>query len=106
MKDIVREILKIEDDLTHKTFVDTTTVHPDTTKEVAQWLSQRGILFVAAPVFGPPPSAEKGQLMMALAGPKREFLEMLSHALKGVLAQDILIVSDVPEKAVLMKTLG
>lgn len=106
LKNIIQQISATNSDLTKKTIVDTTTVHPDTTKEVAALLSQRGASFVAAPVFGPPPSAEKGELMMALAGSKREFLEMLARAFRGVIAQDVLIVSDLPEKAVLLKTLG
>jgi 3-hydroxyisobutyrate dehydrogenase-like beta-hydroxyacid dehydrogenase len=106
LKSVIQQISSIESDLTKKTIVDTTTVHPDTTKEVAASLSQRGVLFVAAPVFGPPPSAETGELMMALAGPRREFLDVLAQAFRGVIANDVLIVSDLPEKAVLLKTLG
>lgn len=93
-------------DLTQKKIVDTTTVHPDTTKEVAALISERGATFIAAPVFGPPPSAESGQLLMAVAGSNRQALEMLAEAFRGVIAQDVLIVSDLPEKAVLLKTLG
>lgn len=86
--------------------VDTTTVHPDTTKDVAVLVSERGAKFIAAPVFGPPPSAVSGQLLMAVAGSNRQGLEMLAEAFRGVIAQDVLIVSDLPEKAVLLKTLG
>ena len=44
--------------------------------------------------------------MMALAGPKREFLDVLAQTFRGVIAEDVLIVSDLPEKAVMLKTLG
>lgn len=106
LRDIISEILKTEGDLTQKTIVDTTTVHPDTTKEVAALVSERGVSFIAAPVFGPPPSAVSGQLLMAVAGPSREALDLLAEAVRGVIAQDVIIVSDLPEKAVLLKTLG
>jgi 3-hydroxyisobutyrate dehydrogenase-like beta-hydroxyacid dehydrogenase len=106
LRDIINEILKTEGHLTRKTIVDTTTVHPDTTKEVAALVSERGVTFIAAPVFGPPPSAVSGQLLMAVAGPSGEALELLAQAFQGVIAQDVIIVSDLPEKAVLLKTLG
>lgn len=106
LRDIINEILKAEGDLSQYTIIDTTTVHPDTTKEVADMLSQRGATFVAAPVFGPPPSAVSGELFMAVAGSNRRTLEMLAQTFKGVIAQDVMVVSDLPEKALLLKTLG
>lgn len=106
LRDIINEISKIEGDLSQKTVVDTTTVHPDTTKGVGALVSGRGATFIAAPVFGPPPSAVSGQLLMAVAGANRQALEMLAEAFKGVIAEDVMIVSDLPEKAVLLKTLG
>ncbi|CRG83335.1 hypothetical protein PISL3812_00686 [Talaromyces islandicus] len=106
LKNIIQQISSTDSDLETKTIVDTTTVHPDTTKEVAALLSQRGASFVAAPVFGTPPNAEKGELMIALAGPRREFLNVLAQSFRDVIAQDVLIVSDLPEKAALLKTLG
>ena len=42
---------------------------------------------------------------MALSGPKSA-IEVISPYLKGVLARDVLIVSEIPEKAVLLKTIG
>ena len=43
---------------------------------------------------------------MAVAGSNRRTLEMLAQTFKGVIAQDVLVVSDLPEKALLLKTLG
>lgn len=106
LRDIISEILKVEGDLSRNTIIDTTTVHPDTTKEVAAMVSQRGATFIAAPVFGPPPSAISGELLMAVAGSNRRALEMLAQAFKGVIAREVMVVSDLQEKALLLKTLG
>ena len=43
-----------------KLFVDCSTVHSDTTGEVASKLKQNGASFVASPVFGAPAIAEGG----------------------------------------------
>ncbi|KAJ5725514.1 uncharacterized protein N7483_006871 [Penicillium malachiteum] len=44
----------------NKLFVDCSTVHPDTTTEIATTLSAHGASFVASPVFGAPAMAEAG----------------------------------------------
>ncbi|KAJ6032105.1 hypothetical protein N7540_002837, partial [Penicillium herquei] len=53
----------------NKLFVDCSTVHPDTTTEIATTLSAHGAFFVASPVFGAPAMAEAGQVICVLAGP-------------------------------------
>lgn len=56
-------------------------------------------------MFGATPVAEAGKLLIAISGPQSAIEKALPY-LKGVLARDVFIVSDVPEKAVLLKTIG
>lgn len=58
-----------------------------------------------APVFGATPSAESGSVLMAMAGPS-EAIKAVAPFGKGVIARDVMVVSDQPEKASLLKTLG
>ncbi|KAJ5081807.1 hypothetical protein NUU61_010071 [Penicillium alfredii] len=55
-------------DLSSKTFVDCSTVHPDTSRRTETAFEERGAAFVACPVFGAPPMAAAGQLIMVPAG--------------------------------------
>ncbi|CAG7991881.1 unnamed protein product [Penicillium nalgiovense] len=101
---IVDRILAVKD-IDGKLFVDTTTVHPNTTKETDEKLKKRNACFVAAPVFGATPAAESGTVLMAMAGPSQA-IDRTAPFGKGVLAREVMIVSDQPEKATLLKTLG
>ncbi|KAJ6180535.1 hypothetical protein N7519_010996 [Penicillium mononematosum] len=101
---IVNQILTVKD-LDGKLFVDTTTVHPNTTKKTNGRLKKRNACFVAAPVFGATPAAESGTVLMAMGGPSKAIDRIVPFG-KGVLAREVMIVSDQPEKATLLKTLG
>ncbi|KAJ6044833.1 uncharacterized protein N7446_003027 [Penicillium canescens] len=101
---IIDQILAVED-IDGKVFVDTTTVHPSTSKTTSEKLTQRNSSFVAAPVFGATPAAQKGQVLMAMSGPSKA-IELASPFGKGVIAREVMIVSDEPEKATLLKALG
>ena len=92
-------------DVEGKVIVDTTTVHPDTTKAVAATLASRGAHFAAMPVFGATPVAEAGQLLAGFAGADAA-LDAVSPMLKGVIAREVLVVGQEPEKASLLKTTG
>lgn len=131
LKTIISAVLQLGDDeLRDKIIVDTTTVHPDTTKQVAEQLALRSCLFLAGmsahgytiyqksptgpqvpngifigPVFGPTPTAVEGKLLMAFAGPKKA-IDLLVPFFKNTIVRDVIVVSERPEKAVLMKTLG
>ena len=56
-------------------------------------------------MFGATPAAQKGQVLMAMSGPSKA-IELASPFGKGVIAREVLIVSDEPEKATLLKALG
>ena len=88
-----------------KIVVDTTTVHPDTTRDVAARFRGAGAEFAAAPVFGATPAAEAGQLLIAFAGAEVVY-DAIAPLLKAVIAREVLVVGSEPEKAVLLKTTG
>ncbi|KAJ5333549.1 uncharacterized protein N7506_007332 [Penicillium brevicompactum] len=102
--DIVDQALSVLD-LAGKIFVDTTTVHPNTTKETSSRLTGRNAALIAAPVFGATPAAQSGSVLMAMSGPSDAVARVAPFG-KGVIARDVMIVSDQPEKATLLKTLG
>lgn len=92
-------------DVNGKVIVDTTTVHPDTTQAVAATLASKGAQFAAMPVFGATPVAEAGQLLAGFAGSDAA-LAAVSPLLRGVIAREVLVVGQAPEKASLLKTTG
>ncbi|KAI0844475.1 hypothetical protein F5Y00DRAFT_248685 [Daldinia vernicosa] len=104
VESIIAQILD-SGDVTDKIVVDTTTIHPDTTKALAAKLKDRGAEFVAAPVFGATPVAEAGQLLVAFGGSNAAY-EKVGPFLKGVIAREVLLVGEEPEKATLLKTTG
>lgn len=57
-------------DLKNKLFVECSTIHPDTTEQLARDAAAAGARFVASPVFGAPPVADAGQLIFVPAGPR------------------------------------
>ncbi|CAI7616074.1 unnamed protein product [Penicillium bialowiezense] len=101
---IVDQVLSVSD-IAGKIFVDTTTVHANTTKDTSNKLKERSAAFIAAPVFGATPAAQSGSVLMAMAGPS-DAVAVVAPFGKGVIARDVMVVSDQPEKASLLKTLG
>ncbi|KAJ5780255.1 hypothetical protein N7457_005415 [Penicillium paradoxum] len=83
---IVSAILDTPADLSGKTFVDCSTVHPDTSRRVEKALEARGAGFVACPVFGAPNMADAGQMIVVPAG-KREAIEKVAGFFDGVVAK-------------------
>lgn len=62
MRETVEAALKV--DVAGKLFVDCSTVHPDTTRELDARIRGAKAEFVACPVFGAPAMADAGQLVM------------------------------------------
>lgn len=83
--------------------MDTTTVHPDTTKAVAKQLEQLGAIYIAAPVFGSTPVAQAGQLLVAVAG-RASAISTIEPYLEGVIARGVIRVGEDPAQALLLKT--
>ncbi|OTB09807.1 hypothetical protein K445DRAFT_78702 [Daldinia sp. EC12] len=105
VESIISQILD-SGEVVGKTVVDTTTIHPETTtKALAKRLKDRAAEFAAAPVFGATPVAEAGQLLVAF-GSSTAVYEKISPFLKGVIAREVLLIGEEPEKATLLKTTG
>ncbi|CAI7637160.1 unnamed protein product [Penicillium glandicola] len=91
--------------LTDKIIVDTTTVHPDTSKTVSAKLARENAFLVSGPIFGSAPMATERKILMVAAG-ARCTIHKISPYIKGVIARDILEVAEEPEKASLLKIIG
>ncbi|KAI9841959.1 MAG: hypothetical protein M1837_000279 [Sclerophora amabilis] len=93
--------------LSNKTFVDCSTVHPDTTNKVAKMLIEEcNASFVACPVFGAPAMAEAGQLVCVLAGPAQD-VERIKPYTTGIMGRAVIDYSDQePGSATLLKVIG
>lgn len=92
-------------DLTGKIVVDTSTVHPASSAKAADRLRERGVEFVAAPVFGASPVAAKGQLLFIIAGPGAA-VQAVEPFIVGVMGRGIIRVGEDVQKATTMKTAG
>ena len=89
-----------------KLFVDCSTVHPDTTGELAKKIIDAGAEFVACPVFGAPAMADNGQLVCVLAGPK-DSVDKVKPYTKGVMGRAFVDFGGQPVgKATLLKVIG
>jgi 3-hydroxyisobutyrate dehydrogenase-like beta-hydroxyacid dehydrogenase len=89
-----------------KLFVDCSTVHPDTSEELAKKITEAGAEFVACPVFGAPAMADNGQLICVLAGPK-ESVEKVKPFTKDVMGRAFVDFGGQPVgKATLLKVIG
>jgi 3-hydroxyisobutyrate dehydrogenase-like beta-hydroxyacid dehydrogenase len=105
---VVEEVLgdAVKASVKGKLFVDSSTIHPDTTARVAKLVTSQGAEFVAAPVFGAPAMADSGQLIAMLAGPKSA-VEKARPYYKGVMARaEIDMTGEPQEKASLLKIVG
>lgn len=78
-----------------KLFVDCSTIHPDTTENLANRVVEAGADFVASPVFGAPPMADAGQLIFVPAGPKKA-VDRLRPYIKGVCGKAEIPMEDKP----------
>ena len=96
----------IKSDVKGKLFVDSSTIHPETTERVANAILGAGADFVAAPVFGAPAMADAGQLIGVLAGP-RAAVSKAKPYYTGVMAKAEVDMSDEPySKASTLKIIG
>ncbi|MCJ1410970.1 hypothetical protein MMC19_005058 [Ptychographa xylographoides] len=96
----------VKGDVAGKLFVDCSTVHPDTTTQLAQAVEAHGAGFVACPVFGAPAMAENGQLVCVLAGPKA-LVDRVKPYCKGVMGRAEIDFGDqAPSKATHLKIIG
>ncbi|KOS37550.1 hypothetical protein ACN38_g11656 [Penicillium nordicum] len=95
LNSIVTAILSdptIPQDLSSKTFIDCSTVHPDTSRRTEAAFNERGAGFVACPVFGAPNMADAGQLIVVPAG-KRDAIEKVRPFFDGVVSKKTIDLS-------------
>ncbi|KZM21231.1 uncharacterized protein EKO05_0001417 [Ascochyta rabiei] len=100
---VINEIEKLGSSLKGKIVVDTTTVHPSTTTSITTRLKAHGASYVAAPVFGSTPTAQIGQLLVAVAG-EETAVSTIFPFLKGAIAREVIRVGEDPAQALLLKT--
>ncbi|KAL6354637.1 hypothetical protein LRP88_11981 [Fusarium phalaenopsidis] len=96
----------LEDDVKGKLFIESSTIHPETTEALARDVVAKGGEFVAAPIFGTPVMADAGLLIGVLAGPAASVTKAKVW-FKGVTAVAEIDMSDEPySKALKLKVLG
>ncbi|PHH52547.1 2-hydroxy-3-oxopropionate reductase [Ceratocystis fimbriata CBS 114723] len=98
MTETIDQALSGPTPVTGKTFVDCSTIHPDTTEAIAAKILAAGAQFVTSPVFGAPAMADAGQLIAVLAGPK-EAIARVKPYYTGVMARAEIDLSDRPYSA-------
>ena len=102
---VLDEILATTD-ITGKTLVDCSTIHPDTTTKEQHLIESAGADFVACPVFGAAAMADSGQLICNLAG-KPAAVAKVKPFCDGVMSsQTIDLTGTEPANATLMKIIG
>ncbi|GAB7330775.1 hypothetical protein MBLNU13_g02325t1 [Cladosporium sp. NU13] len=94
------------DTLQGKVFVDTSTVHPNTSSAVSAKLQHRGAVFIASPVFGASQMAAAGQLIFAMAGPADIIEEKLRPSIVGIMGKSITNCGEDVSKSSLLKITG
>ncbi|KAJ3554187.1 hypothetical protein NPX13_g10682 [Xylaria arbuscula] len=96
----------LQSDVKGKLIVECSTIHPDTTKQIAEKVLAKGAEFIASPVFGAPAAAQAGALIFVPAGPKSS-IEKLRPFIKGVMGRSEIPFEDKPyENSLKMKLIG
>ncbi|KZL84302.1 6-phosphogluconate dehydrogenase family protein [Colletotrichum incanum] len=102
---LVEELLASGINLKDKTFVDCSTIHPETAASVSETLRNVGAIFVAAPVFGANPVAQAGRLIFAMAGP-RTTIERLEPLIIDVMGRKVINMGEDVKKSPMLKVTG
>ncbi len=68
VKEVYKKIFSSGKNISGKTFIDMTTIHPETAKEIAEELLKRKADFLEAPVIGSVIPAKKGLLTIVVSG--------------------------------------
>ncbi|TEA10414.1 putative oxidoreductase YfjR [Colletotrichum sidae] len=88
-----------------KIWVDTSTVHPETSARCAERLAKVGAAFISSPVFGASPVAAAGKLIFAMAGPAAALRRVRPYVI-NVMAKSIIDMGEDVRKASLLKISG
>ncbi|GLA54464.1 hypothetical protein AnigIFM63604_000606 [Aspergillus niger] len=103
--DLLEKASTMGNSLKGKIFVDTSTIHPDTSEWAAKRLKEHGATFIAAPVFGASPVAAAGKLMFAVAGPVT-VVETIRPLIMNVMGRSIIEMGEDVRKSSLLKISG
>ncbi|KAL2814028.1 6-phosphogluconate dehydrogenase family protein [Aspergillus granulosus] len=105
LNDLLSNALGNGTSLEGKIFIDTSTIHPDTSASAAERLSKKGATFIASPVFGASPVAAAGKLIFAMAGPASA-LETVKPLILDVMGRSIINMGEDVRKSSLLKICG
>lgn len=103
--DLLEKASTMGNSLKGKIFVDTSTIHPDTSEWAAKRLKEHGATFIAAPVFGASPVAAAGKLIFAVAGPVT-VVETIRPLIMNVMGRSIIEMGEDVRKSSLLKISG
>ncbi|KAI6778551.1 6-phosphogluconate dehydrogenase family protein [Emericellopsis cladophorae] len=101
----ISAILRAESSLDGKVVVDTSTVHPDSSARAELLFKKRGASFVASPVFGASPVAQKAQLLFMIAGPNADVASIMPYV-TGVMGRGVIRLGEDVRQSSLLKTAG
>ncbi|KAI1324985.1 NAD binding domain of 6-phosphogluconate dehydrogenase-domain-containing protein [Xylariaceae sp. FL0255] len=105
-KETLAKVFKADGGVKGKLIVNCSTISPDSTKEDAEEVLKHGAEFVACPVFGAPPAADAGQLIMVPAGPKSS-IDKIRPYFNGVMGRAEVPFDDRPyETSLKLKIIG
>ncbi|KAH8695644.1 hypothetical protein BGW36DRAFT_299500, partial [Talaromyces proteolyticus] len=76
-------------DVTEKLFVDCSTIHPDTAGWINEKFRSYRATYVAYPVFGPPSTADSGQLVIIFAGAVEDVQRVKAYTVGVISRADI-----------------
>ncbi|KAL4935630.1 hypothetical protein BDV06DRAFT_228650 [Aspergillus oleicola] len=105
LTDLLTKALASSSSLEGKIFIDTSTIHPETSLSASQRLQERGAIFIAAPVFGASPVAAAGKLIFAVAGPAPA-VEVVKAYVLDVMGQSIIDMGEDVTRSSLLKISG
>ncbi|PYH85797.1 putative 3-hydroxyisobutyrate dehydrogenase [Aspergillus uvarum CBS 121591] len=105
LKGLIDKAVALNISLEGKIFVDTSTIHPDTSEWAARHLMDHGATFIAAPVFGASPVAAAGKLIFAVAGPATA-AERVRPLIMDVMGRSIIDMGEDVRKSSLLKISG
>ena len=103
--ELLNKVLVAGDTLKGKIFVDTSTIHPDTSEWAASHLSAHGAVFISAPVFGASAVAAAGKLIFAVSGPNKA-VQTIKPLILDVMGRSIIDMGEDVRKSSLLKISG
>ncbi|KAM5344521.1 hypothetical protein ACJ41O_013057 [Fusarium nematophilum] len=105
LETLIDEVMSQQADIRGKTFIDCSTIHPQTALSVAERLRLAGAEFIAAPVFGASPVAEAGRLIFAMSGSQTD-IQRLEPLVQDVMGRKVLNLGPNVTKSPMLKITG